>query len=145
MKRVIRALAIVMGILCLPGLCYAQDAPVPLVEFKAEDGRSVDLTKAVELHVAVNHCEYGEPMQIITDAEIVRRAANAVSAMTVDGLHDQISSTGTYYDYGFYDAQGYYIFGASFQDGLLMETDARYDVSGLDALLAIEGVMLTED
>lgn len=145
MRRVIGALAILIGILCLPGLCFAQGAPVPLTEFDVKDGRVVDLTKAVELRVAVNHCEYGEPEQIIRDVEIVQKAADAVRAMTVDGLHDQISSTGTYYGYSFYDADGGYIFGASFQDGMLMETEGRYDVSGLDALFDIECIMLADD
>lgn len=140
-----RISALLVCIVCLCGSCLAAEAPVPLVSFAAKEGQAVDLSKAVELHGAVNHCLYGEPEQVITDAAIVQQAAKAVSAMTVNGLRDRVSSTGTYYNYCFLDADGASLLGVSFQDGLLMRDEGRYDVSGLNALFAIEGVLLADD
>lgn len=143
MKRFWGILAFV-AVFCLFCVCLADKAPY-ITSFKSENGQSVDLSKAAELRVNVNRCEYGEPTQVIRDGETVRRAADAMGAITVEGLRDTLSSTATYYEFVFYDANGASLFAASFQDGLLMENDGRYDVSGLETLLGIDGVMLAND
>lgn len=120
--------------------------PEPLLEFgrKAHGFEPRDLSGAAALQVLVNHCEYGEPPQYITDERVIADVVAALSGVTVTGDHDGVSSTETYYAYALYDAEGQYIGGFAFQDGMLMEKEGRYPVAGLDALLSVEGVMLEE-
>lgn len=121
--------------------------PEPLLEFERLEQRRepFDLSKAVTLQVAVNHCEYGEPVQRITDGKVIADVIDALNGITVTGNHDGISSTGTYYGYSLYDQEDAYICGFAFQDGMLMENEGRYPIDGLDALLAVEGVRLDEE
>lgn len=117
---------------------------VSLPAFLAKEETPADLSKAVTLRVGVNHCLYGEPTQTITDPAVVSQAVAALNAVTVTGLHDQLGSTETYYDYSLYDHEDKYLFGASFQNGLLMQNDGRYDVTGVEKLFAVEGVLLAD-
>lgn len=143
MRQAFHILSIVLvGLLCLFSVCNAEESPVPLVAFLTEDAHSPDLSQAGTLTVSVNHCEYGEPMQTIHNQEIVAKVASALSAMTVTGQHDQVATTGTYFFYCLLDSDGNSLFYTSFQDNLLMMPDGRYDVTGLNELYAIEGILL---
>ena len=121
--------------------------PEPLMTYAArEQGvESIDLSGAVILSVQVNHCEYGEPTQTVTDPAVVTAAAEAASGITVTGGSDGVSSTGTHYIFQFQDGDGNTLAAFAFQDGMLMENDGRYPVSGLDQLYAVDGIMLTDD
>ena len=151
MKHEIRRIliAVVSLVILLAPLGFGAEAStseaIPLPAFLAGANEPPELSAAVELCVAVNHCEYGEPLQLIRDPKIVEQAASILSAMKVEGLHDLVSSTATYCSYGLYDAQGKCLISVEFQDGLLVGGDGRYDVSGLDALWGLDGVMLADD
>ncbi len=121
--------------------------PEPLLTFvQKEDGDAAyDLSKAATLYVMVNHCEYGEPVQCITDPKTVAAVTDALRGITVTGNHDGILSTGTYYVFSLYDEAGQQICAVSFQDGMLMESAGRYPVDGLSALLSIAGIKLEEE
>ena len=121
--------------------------PEPLLVFKqkANGSEPYDLSPTTKLQVDVNHCEYGEPSQYITDSAIISNVTAALSGITVTGNHDNMDSTETYYVYSLYDAEDKYICGFSFQNGMLMEKEGRYPLSGLSALLSVEGIKLKED
>lgn len=121
--------------------------PEPLLEFgRKKDGcEPYDLSEATTLQVQVNHCEYGEPVQRITDKTVIQNVIDAFGGITVTGTHDGMSSTDTYYAYALYDAEDKYICGFAFQDGMLMENAGRYPISGLAALLSVEGIKLEEE
>lgn len=121
--------------------------PEALSAFAAKEKgiNDYDLSKTATVCVQVNHCEYGEPLQTITDASIVENIVNALAKMTVTGKHDSVSSTETYYIYSLYDADDKSICSFSFQKGFLMMNDGRYDVTDLNELLACPGVMLEEE
>lgn len=125
----------------------AHSFPESLLEFgRKEDRRDLyDLSSTATLQVMVNHCEYGEPPQEITDPKVIADVIAALEGILVTGDHDGRFSTGTYYSYSLYDAADAYICGFAFQDGMLMENEGRYPVSGLSALLSVEGVMLEEE
>ena len=146
MKRFVCWMALCLCLACLAPVAVGEGASdgagTPLPQFLAEGAPSPDLSRAASLCVVANHCEYGEPMQTIRDVQIVRQVADALNAMTVTGLSDTVSSTGTYFAYALYDVDGATLLSASFQDGLLLGKDGRYAVTGLDALTSVEGVLL---
>ena len=96
------------------------------------------------LSVGVNYCEYGEPVQNITDEETVEAFKKAVQQMTVTGKYDEVFSTETYYAYSARDAEGNALFSFSIQNGLLERSDGRYSIEGLSELLSIPGILLEE-
>ena len=55
----------------------SHDYPEPLLSFLAKQAGAAayDLSRAASLQVTVNHCEYGEPTQVVTDAATVAAAA----------------------------------------------------------------------
>lgn len=121
--------------------------PEPLLTYLAREygeEEPLDASKAAELHVGVNYCEYGEPTQIFTDDKILSAFRDAVKGMTVTGKEDDIFSTETYYGYSAADAEGNGLFSFSIQAGLLEGRDGRYAVEGLGNLLTIDGIMLAE-
>ena len=97
------------------------------------------------LSVSVNYCEYGEPVQRITDDETIEAFKKAVQQINVTGKYDEVSSTETYYAYSAKDAEGNTLFSFSIQNGLLERSDGRYSIEGLQELLSIPGIMLEED
>ena len=123
------------------------DFPEPLLEFgrRRDQKEPYDLSRAAKMQVAVNHCEYGEPVQNIADAQIIAEVIAALGGITVTGDHDSVASTGTYYAYSMYDADDTYLCGFAFQDGMLMEREGRFPITGLSALLAVEGVQLEKE
>ena len=96
------------------------------------------------LSVGVNYCEYGEPVQNITDDETIEAFKKAVQQMTVTGKYDEVFSTETYYAYSAKDAEGNALFSFSIQNGLLERSDGRYSIEGLSELLSIPGILLEE-
>ena len=96
------------------------------------------------ISVGVNYCEYGEPVQNITDDETIEAFKKAVQQMTVTGKYDEVFSTETYYAYSARDAEGNALFSFAVQNGLLERSDGRYSIEGLSELLSIPGILLEE-
>ncbi|MCR4657984.1 MAG: hypothetical protein K5770_17430 [Lachnospiraceae bacterium] len=122
--------------------------PEPLLEYLAREAgeeEPVSLSGLADISVNVNHCEYGEPTQIITDKTALEQFAKAVSEITVVEKEDEIFSTGTDTIYGAYDENGTRLLAFAIQDGLLEARDGRYSLSGLSGLLSVEGVMTPSD
>ncbi len=122
--------------------------PEPLLEYLArEQGEEepVSLSNLSKISVNVNHCEYGEPTQSITDEKALEQFKKAISEITVEGKEDEIFSTGTDTVYRAYDENGNCLLIFAIQDGLLEGYDGRYAVSGVSALSSIEGVMMAAD
>ena len=113
-----------------------------LLNFVKEDtGRTIDLTNTAYLVVGVDHCEYGEPRQYIYDADIIRQAVQAVTAMYITGLKDNLSSTGDSSGVGFYDSNDKTLGSFTFQDGLYVGKNGRYSITGTGSLWNIDGIM----
>lgn len=117
----------------------------PLLEFEAEQqGKEVvDLSGFSLLEVRVDHCEYPEPVQYISDPQIIAEVLDAVQGTRITGLYDNMNSTGDSESYILEDADKNVICSFTFQGGLYLGKDGRYSYTG--KLQDIEGIMLEDE
>ena len=122
--------------------------PEPLLEYLArEKGEETPFSAddIASFVVGVNHCEYGEPAQTITDSASVDQFKKAVESVKVTGLKDEIMSTETYTYFTACDKDGEPLFYFSIQNGLLEGMNGRYSIEGAAGLFEIDGVRYEDD